>query len=152
MTGILATAAAALLAPAALAATPGEIAADLADGRVDGTYTQAELQAYVQSAMVQGYGEPTQPPPVVTPAAQPTEGVAGVQTPPAGLTAAQPDAATDSEPEAQVAGVQSPPALAATQEVGTLPFTGIDLALLALGGGLLLMLGLGARRLGRQRP
>jgi hypothetical protein len=32
---------------------------------------------------------------------------------------------------------------------GTLPFTGVDLALLTIGGFLMLALGLGARRLGR---
>ncbi len=34
---------------------------------------------------------------------------------------------------------------------GTLPFTGVDLALLTLGAGFLLLLGLGFRRLGRVR-
>lgn len=35
---------------------------------------------------------------------------------------------------------------------GTLPFTGVDLALLTVGAGFLLLLGLGFRRLGRVRP
>lgn len=69
--GIIAVFAATLVvAPGALAATPQDIYADLADnGRLDGTYTQAELQAFVQSASVQGYGNPVVivTPPLVTP-------------------------------------------------------------------------------------
>lgn len=167
ITRIATVGAVALLAPAAYAASPSEIGADLADGSLDGSYTQAELRAYLQNATVQGYDLPTRLPitetgnlPPVTPAAggnppavTPVTGVAGVQTPvqkpvqkPV-RTAAKPSAKV---PSASVAGVQTPP-LATTREVGTLPFTGIDLALLTFGGLLLLLLGLGARRLGQQR-
>lgn len=138
-----------------LAATPAEIAQDLQDGDLSGTYTQAELQAYLQSAVAQGYGNPVETP--VTPAAPvtraapaaPESGVAGVATP----VATQAPASAPAAPTAGVAAVQKTvdQPLAATRQVGTLPFTGLDLALLVLGGVLLLMLGFGARRLGRQR-
>lgn len=128
-----------LLAASASAATPGEIAQDLRDGQLDGSYSQADLQGYLQSAMAQGYGNPVVTP--VTPA--PTSQVAGVATP------SQPAGA----PTSGVAGAQktSEQPLAATGRVGTLPFTGVDLALLTIGGAVLLLLGVGARRAGRAR-
>jgi hypothetical protein len=44
----------------ALAATPQDIYDDYEDnGRLDGTYTDAELIAYLNSAYVHQYGEPT---------------------------------------------------------------------------------------------
>ena len=157
-----ATMATALWAPGALADS-GTIAADLADGRLDGTYSQAELEAYLQDAMVQGYGNPVTPPvPVTTPPvaqpaapaapAAPTEGVAGVATPPS------PQAAPQASPPAPaqtagVAGVQKTSdqqPLAQTNRVGSLPFTGVDLGLLVAGGVMLILLGFGARRLGQR--
>ncbi|MCE5253296.1 MAG: hypothetical protein LLG45_03650 [Actinomycetia bacterium] len=43
----------------ALAATPQDIYDDFAaDGRLDGTYTEAEFQAYLNDATVHGYGDP----------------------------------------------------------------------------------------------
>jgi hypothetical protein len=45
--------------PGALAAGPRDIYKDLADnGRVDGNYTRAEMNAFLQDASVQGYGNP----------------------------------------------------------------------------------------------
>ena len=120
----------AFVAAGSAQAYDGRIAQDLKDGKLDGTYTQAELRTYLGSAMAQGYGNPVATPP-------PAAGVqGGAQSP--GSTPAP----------AGVAGAQSPP-LAATQQTGTLPFTGVDLALLVAGGALMLGLGLGARRLGR---
>jgi hypothetical protein len=150
-----------MLAPGALAASPDEIYADLADnGRLDGTYTQAELQAYLQSAQVQGYGNPivVVTPPVVTPPvvappqapaptqAPPTSGVAGEQKTITPKPAAKPAA----QPTAQVAGAQSPP-IAQTASAGTLPFTGAELGIFALVGGALLLGGLLLRASARQR-
>lgn len=75
----------------ALAASPGDIAADLADnGCLDNTYTQAELDAYAQSATVQGYAPTTivlaqcPPPaaPTVTTAVTPPVVTPPVVTPP----------------------------------------------------------------------
>lgn len=51
----------AVLAPGAMGASPGDIYADLADGRLDGSYTRAELEAYARDAVVQGYGNPAVP-------------------------------------------------------------------------------------------
>src|SRR4051794_4327650 len=47
----------------------------------------------------------------------------------------------------QAAPVQAAPVQAAADEGGSLPFTGADLGVLAVAGGLLLGLGLGLRRL-----
>jgi hypothetical protein len=50
--------AALLVAPAALAATPEQIYRDYAeDSRLDGSYTESDLQAALQSTVVQGYGD-----------------------------------------------------------------------------------------------
>jgi hypothetical protein len=48
--------AALLAAPAALAATPEQIYRDFEDGKLDGKYSVAELEAALQSPIVQGYG------------------------------------------------------------------------------------------------
>ena len=123
----------AFVAAGSAQAYDGRIAQDLKDGRLDGKYSQAEFAAYFGSAMAQGYGNPVVTPPPATGGA----GVQGAQTP-----------SSPAAPSSGVAGAQSPP-LAATQQTGTLPFTGVDLALLVAGGALMLGLGLGARRLGR---
>lgn len=128
-----------LIAPSALAATPEDIYKDMADnGRLDGTYTQVELQAFLQSATVQGYGNPlvvvvptvvtTQtpttlvaPPATVAtppvsvaaaPAAAPAAGVAGTsKTIVQPKPKAKPQAKLQAKPQpvAQVAGVATPP-------------------------------------------
>jgi opacity protein-like surface antigen len=55
---LLAAVVAAILAPAALAASPQQVYADLADnGRLDVQYSDADLQAALRSAVVQAYGE-----------------------------------------------------------------------------------------------
>jgi hypothetical protein len=119
--------AAALLAlmvvSAAAAASPSDIYADYADnGRLDRNYSDSDLRNALTDAAVQGYGKPT-----VTP------GMRG-------------------EIEEQLGDENT-----ATQDVDTvgktttLPFTGVDLALLSVGAGFLLLLGLGFRRLGRAR-
>ena len=152
----------AVLVPAALAATPEDIYRDLADnGKLDGAYTQAEVQAFLQSASVQGYGNPivvTVPPavsppageqPAVTPAtpaapAAPTSGVAGTNKTIVNASA-QPAAA----PTTGVAGVQTP--LTQTATADTLPFTGSELGLFALVGAALLLGGLALRASARRR-
>lgn len=112
------------------AATPQEICRDFVDnGRLDGAYTQAELEAFMRDPSVQGYC----PAPAVTP--QPPEsGVAGASTPPSG--------------PAQPTGVAS---LDDTAEAETLPFTGSELALFVLVGGALVGGGLMLRASARQR-
>ena len=105
-------------APGAPAATPTQIYKDLADnGRLDGTYSRADLQRALKDASVQGYGKPT----VrvrFKPKVQQAIGAAGAER-------------------------------AVTRRA--LPFTGLDLALLAAGGATLLGIGAGLRRLARTK-
>jgi hypothetical protein len=117
---------AALGAPGASAASPQKIYRDMADnGRLDGTYSRAELKAFAKNAYAQAY--PNAP---VTPVA----GVAG-QTSPVVRTARK-----------------SPPALRTTRQPrGTLPFTGLDLALMTAGGLFLLGVGGTLRRVARAK-
>lgn len=163
-----------MMAPGAFAATPEDIYKDLADnGRLDGTYTQAELQAFLQNASVQGYGNPvlvtpvivtppvgtttpvvTTTPPTVAVAptpvvATPEAGVAGVSKT---VVAAKPNAAKP-QPATGTAGVQTPEQapLARTASAGTLPFTGAELGLFALVGAALLLGGFLLRASARQR-
>lgn len=96
----------------ALAASPQEIYNDYAqDQKLDGTYTDAELQAYLNDAAVRGYGN------------------AGV------ITAL----------DALVTGMLS------DDDRGTFPFTGAELALVAMGAIALIGGGAGIRRLTRAR-
>lgn len=118
-------AAALMIAPSALAATPAEIARDLADGKLDGTYTQAELTAFLRNAAAQGYEEPAVA--VIPP---PTQGVAGAE---------------------QVRGGLAGEEAIRQQGEGVLPFTGVDLALMAAGGIALLGIGAAMRRVARDR-
>ncbi len=115
---IAAVAVMAFAAPGGLAGTPRDISQDLADGRLDGKYTKAEMAAYLQNATVQGYGGPV-------------GAVAG--------------AATRASSTEQSAGRQ------AGSQGGALAFTGLDLALLTVGGLLLLALGAILRWASRER-
>jgi hypothetical protein len=109
-------------AQAAAAATPGQIYRDYADnGRIDGAYAAADLKAAQTNASVQGYGNPNV--------------IVGFK----GAIATR------------VAAARPTTALGATTARSTLPFTGIDLALLAAGGAGLLLLGAVLRRLGPSR-
>ena len=102
----------------AVAASPSEIYADYADNnRLDSSYSDRDLQSALNSAVVQGYGNP-----VVTP---------GFKT------------AVKQELNEDVAETAEPRS--------TLPFTGVDLALLTAGAVVLLLLGWGFRRIGRAR-
>ena len=181
-TGVIAVLVTVLVAaPGALAAPPEEIYRDLADnGQLNGTYTQADLQAFLQSASVQGYGNPVVvvPPPVVTetppqtvnPTPTPVQVPAPVQQPPAAeLPAATPVAPTAgvagtaktivtkaqpaAAPTASVAGVATPAQapLDRTASAETLPFTGAELGLFAVVGAALLLGGLLLRSSARQR-
>lgn len=145
--GIIAAIAVLLLAPGALAATPNDIYRDLADGKLDGSYTQAEMQAFLQSAQVQGYGNPI----VVTsvPTRKPQKpprqgGVAGDE---------QTIQAPAPQQSAGVAGAVSPEQAPLTQTASaeTLPFTGAELGLFAVVGAALLLGGLLLRASARQR-
>jgi hypothetical protein len=96
------------------------IIADVAkDGKVDGHYTKAQLQAALKSPLLAQYGG--------------TGGVAAVQ-----------GAASSSGN-----GSQAQTAAPAVSSSGTLPFTGADIALFLIVGGVLVVAGVGLRRLGR---
>jgi opacity protein-like surface antigen len=109
--GIAAGMAALILSPAALAATPTQIYRDYADnGRLDGQYSQADLNRALKDAVLQGYGNGN-----VQPGLQQELG--------------------------RVSGVQG----------GALPFTGLDLTLMLVGGSALLLAGAGLRKVTRNR-
>ena len=98
-------------APAAVAANPQQIYRDYADnGRLDQSYSKADLQAALKYAAAQGY---------------PRVGVQGAVQ--------------------QALGAQ------AVKTSGGLPFTGLDLALMAVGGLLLVAAGTTLRKLGHAR-
>ena len=109
----------------ASAATPKTIYGDLADnGRFDRTYSRAELESALKTASVQGYGGP-----MVNVAYKPlVQRALGAN-----------------------ARIAASPASTAPPVRRTLPFTGLDLALLAVGGAALLTIGAGVRRIGRNR-
>lgn len=115
--------AAGFAAPAAFAATPEQIYRDFADdSSLDGTYGVSELQAALQSPVVQGYGD--------------EEVVTGLRP------------AIQSQIAAQQ---QQPPTLGTVRESEGLPFTGLDLALLTAGGLFLLAFGVSMRRLAKAK-
>ena len=113
-------------APGALGATPQQIYKDYADnGRLDGNYSSADLKRALKDAVVQGYGAPT------------SAGIA--PTIKKKLTGQGVSPSHKSLPGAKRAAN------------GTLPFTGLDLALMVTGGLGLLMLGAGLRRFARSK-
>jgi hypothetical protein len=114
--------AAGVLSAAACAATPDQIYRDFAqNGKISGQYSRAELEAALKDALVEGYGAP-----------------AG---------AAMRPAVRHEIRRSGVLGAQKQ--ITRTGTGGALPFTGLDLGLIALGGGGLLLLGGSLRRLGR---
>jgi hypothetical protein len=129
------TAAVALVAlvvsSAALAASPRQIYADYADnGRLDATYTQADLEAALRDATLGGY--------------YPSGTVGGMK---AGI---KQKLGTKAPSAGAPAGTQNQ--LAQTGSAGgALPFTGFDLALIVGGAVFLLVLGGGLRRVSRAR-
>jgi hypothetical protein len=106
----------------ASAATPAQIYRDYAaDGRIDGTYSMSDYRAALKDANVQGYGNPTV-----------AVGFKGAVA-------------------TRIAAPRATGTLGTTNVRSTLPFTGIDLALLVAGGAGLLLLGGVLRRLGHSR-
>jgi opacity protein-like surface antigen len=128
ITGVSVLAAvAAVGAPSAMAASPQQIYKDYADnGRLDHTYSQGDLQRALKNAVFQGY-KPQQP---------------------AGGNLGNEVKKQSSNPSSGVLGSQLP---GTHRAGGTLPFTGVDLALMTAGGLALLGLGAGMRRLGRSK-
>jgi len=153
---ILTTAAAAvalLVAPAALGATPQQVYDDMADnGRLDGTYTAADVRGALADAIVQGYGSPT----VIAglkgagPCAYVVNGQGyDAQGRPVPATGA------NCQEAGGVLGAQSPAlgdvGQAQGGQAGNLPFTGAELAVFAVIGIGLLASGLILRRTARGR-
>ena len=123
ITAVTALAAAvAVGAPGALAATPQQIYKDYADnGRLDGHYSKADLQRALKDAVIQGYKPATSVAPAIK--------------------------KKISSPSSGVAGASLP----AAKKQGALPFTGLDLALMTVGGFSLLLLGGALRRFARNK-
>ncbi len=132
VTGAIAVVAATLLwAPAGLGATAQQISRDLADnGKLDQRYSAADLQRYLQNASAQQYDTPITPPGAPGGNTGGNNNVAGTQ-----------GSATNSG---------SAP-LAATAARGRLPFTGLELGIFALVGGVLFASGLLLRSTARQK-
>jgi opacity protein-like surface antigen len=125
ITAVAALAGAAVVGvPGAFAATPQQIYKDYADnGRLDGTYTQKDLNRALRDAVLQGYKKPTSNgivPAIKTQVNKSSGGVAGASLP-------------------------------AAKKQGSLPFTGVDLALMTVGGFAFLLLGGALRRFARNK-
>ncbi len=137
--------------------SPLAICHDLQDGKLNGTYTQAQWNAFLADPTVQGYCSVIVPPCVYPPA--PPGGQPG--GPACQTRAASRSSAVPLTPVAQSTphGVQgahhtlTAPPVSATRSARTLPFTGANLAFFALaalglvGAGLALLVG-GRRRRG----
>jgi hypothetical protein len=141
------TAAAALLASlalvgttAAIAATPGQIYRDYADnGRLDGNYTPAELKAALKDAVIQQYGGPA--------AESATPTIKKFVAKKAAVKKAVVKKAAPQKAAPKKAAAFAP---APVKKTGPLPFTGLDLALITIGGISMLLLGAGVRRFARR--
>jgi hypothetical protein len=161
LVALVAIVAATTVVPSALAdgGTPMDICQDLQDGHLDGTYTPAQLAAFLSDPTVQGYCGPVTvvvppPPPVTTTTAAPPPAPAAVQ--PVAVVAPAKTVRT-----AQVKGAQhtvTAPAKrnsvapsTAVRRSGTLPFTGMQLTLFLLIGLGLVGTGLVLRATGRRR-
>jgi hypothetical protein len=125
ITAVAALAGAAVVGvPGALAATPQQIYKDYQDnGRLDGNYSQKDLNRALKDAVLQGYSRPTSKGIVPAIKTQKNKGTGGV------------------------AGAKLPVA----KKQGSLPFTGADLALMTVGGFSLLLLGGALRRFARNK-
>jgi hypothetical protein len=138
--GILSVAAV-LAATGAFAATPQDIYRDYADnGRLDGTYSPADLERTLKDAAVQQYGQPA------TGGLKPAIEEEQNETTIAG-TAGGTSGGTSGGTAAGNAASGTPP----VQSSGGLPFTGLDLGLIAVGAFGLIFLGAALRRVARQR-
>jgi hypothetical protein len=130
------SAAALIAAPGGLSATPQEIYSDFADnGRLDGNYPAADLEAALKHATAQAY------PPAGTGGLKPAVEEEIDDTPPATTSGA-----AGGNSGGQASGGTDP-----VQASGGLPFTGLDLSLIAAGALGLILLGAALRRAARQK-
>jgi hypothetical protein len=120
--------------PAASAATPEQIYRDFAeDNRLDGRYSVSDLQATLQSPIVQGYGDDDV-----------NQGLRPAVQSEIAAQEQQPQGAAQQQPQGEAP-------LGAVAESETLPFTGLDLALLTAGALFLLAFGFSLRRLAKAK-
>lgn len=120
---------------------------DLQDGKLDGTYTQAEWNAFQRDPTVQGYCNVVVPPCVYA-----GGGTAGSN---AGTSCAHPTPAKSAAIAPVNTGKKPAPTAVAslnTAKKGTLPFTGAQLVLFLLVGLGLVATGLVLRATGRRKP
>ncbi len=146
------SAAAVIAASGALAATPQEIYRDYADnGRLDGNYPAGDLEAALKNATAQAYPGPGTSglkPAVEEESDQPTtSGGTSGGTSSGGTTTG----GTAGSTVGGTAGGQASSGAAPVQASGGLPFTGLDLGLIAAGALGLILLGTALRRVARQR-
>ena len=125
-------AAALMAAPGAFPATPQEIYSDYADnGRLDKAYTPADLERALKNAAVQQYGKP---------------GTGGLKPAVEEEIDSTPGGTSGGNAGGQASGGTAP-----VQSSGGLPFTGLDLSLIAAGAFGLILFGAALRRVARQR-
>jgi hypothetical protein len=128
-------------APGVFAASPQEIYDDYADnGRLDSSYSKGDLEKALTNAVVQGYGSDKE-----TGLKPEIEEEINEGTTSGGTSGGTTSGGTAGESESS-----STPSATTTSE--GLPFTGLDLGLIAAGAAGLLLLGVGLRRVARQRP
>jgi hypothetical protein len=134
------SAAALIAAPGAFSATPQEIYSDYADnGRLDGAYTPADLERALKNAAVQQYGKP---------------GTGGLKPAVEEEIDSTPGGTSNGSTGGSAGGIAGGQAGGGTSPVassGGLPFTGLDLSLIAAGALGLILLGAALRRVARQR-
>jgi hypothetical protein len=142
---VIALSAAALVAaPGAFSATPQEIYRDYADnGRLDNAYTPADLERVLKNAAVQQYGPGT-----VGGGLKPEVEEEIDDTPTGGSS---PGGTAGGSSPGGTAGGQTGGGTSPVQTTGGLPFTGLDLSLIAAGALGLILLGAALRRVARQK-
>ncbi len=149
------SAAALIAAPGGLSATPQEIYSDYADnGRLDGNYSVPDLEAVLENVVQQGYGGPGSgglPPAVEEETDEPSGGTSGGGAP--GGTPGGPSGGTSGGGTSGggTAGEEAGGSTSPVQSSGGLPFTGLDLSLIAAGALGLILLGAALRRVARQK-
>jgi hypothetical protein len=147
-------AAALIAASGAFAATPQEIYSDYADnGKLDKAYTPADLDRALKNAAVQAYGKPSSGglgPAVEEGKDNPSGGAGGSSG--GGTTGGAPGGGTAGGLSGGgTEGAQSGEGASPAQSGGGLPFTGLDLSLIAAGALGLILLGAALRRVARQK-
>ena len=129
---VMLSAAALIAASGALSATPQEIYSDYADnGRLDNAYTPADLERALENAAVQAYGKP---------------GTGGLKPAVEEEIDSTPGGTSGGNAGGQASGGTAP-----VQSSGGLPFTGVDLSLIAAGALGLILFGAALRRVARHR-